>query len=132
LEVLLATPRVTETRFFWSGHGDRKTAVCDWQAKMKRAFDEAKIVKGVSNMMSHRLRDTFAVELLQAGVSIETVSILLGHSSIRITERHYNPWVKARQQRLEADVERAWKDDPFLDSENIRTISVHFAKGPVN
>ncbi len=132
LEVLLSTPRVTETRFFWSGNGDRKTAVGDWQAKMKRAFDEAKIVKGVSNTMSHRLRDTFSVELLQRGVSIETVSILLGHSSIRITERHYNSWVKARQEKLEADVERAWKDDPFLDSKNIRTISVHFAKGPVN
>ena len=32
--------------------------------------------------------DTFAVELRLAGVPLDRVSILLGHSSIRITERH--------------------------------------------
>ena len=36
------------------------------------------------------------------------VSILLGHSSVRITERHYSPWVKARQGQLEADVRLNW------------------------
>jgi hypothetical protein len=36
------------------------------------------------------------------------VSKLLGHSSIKITERHYAPWVKARQDQLEADVRRIW------------------------
>lgn len=29
-------------------------------------------------------------------------------SSIKITERHYAPWVNARQERLEADVQRTW------------------------
>ena len=55
------------------------------------------------------LRDTFAVELLKKGVSLETVSILLGHSSVRITERHYRPWVKTLQDNLEKEVARAWK-----------------------
>jgi integrase/recombinase XerD len=36
----------------------------------------------------HRFRDTFAVELLLSGVPIERVSVLLGHQSVRITERH--------------------------------------------
>jgi integrase len=32
---------------------------------------------------------------------MEDVQILLGHTSIRTTERNYAPWVKARQARLE-------------------------------
>jgi integrase len=51
------------------------------------------------------------VELLQAGVSIETVSVLLGHSSIRVTERHYAPWVKSRQDKLEREVRKIWEED---------------------
>jgi hypothetical protein len=48
-------------------------------------------------------RDTFAAELLLAGIPIERVSVLLGHQSVRITERHYSPWAKSRQEQLEAD-----------------------------
>ena len=44
-------------------------------------------------MMSHRLRDTFAVDLLEKGVPLEEVSKLLGHESIKTTERHYAKWV---------------------------------------
>jgi integrase len=57
---------------------------------------------------AHRFRDTFAVELLKAGVPMERVSVLLGHSSIKVTEKHYSPWVRARQEQLEADVRRTW------------------------
>jgi len=57
---------------------------------------------------AHRFRDTFATELLLAGVPLERVSILLGHSSIRITERHYSPWVRSRQEQLERDVRATW------------------------
>ena len=28
----------------------------------------------------------------------------LGHSILRVTERHYSPWVRSRQEQLEADV----------------------------
>ena len=44
----------------------------------------------------------------ESGVSIENVSVLLGHSSVRITERHYKPWVKTLQKKLEEDVRKAW------------------------
>ena len=53
-------------------------------------------------------RDTFAVELLLAGVPMDQVSLLLGHSSVKITERHYAPFCKARQQELAAAVKLAW------------------------
>ncbi|HKW35869.1 MAG TPA: tyrosine-type recombinase/integrase [Candidatus Acidoferrum sp.] len=85
-----------------------------WQARLKKLFDLAGVPKGPSNAVSHRFRDTFAVELLLAGVPIERVSILLGHQSVRITEKHYNPWVRSRQEQLEADVARTWAQDPLL------------------
>jgi integrase/recombinase XerD len=63
---------------------------------------------GLPEGHSHRLRDTFAVELLRTNkVSIETVSTLLVHKNIMVTQRHYNPWVKSRQTALEDAVKLA-------------------------
>jgi integrase/recombinase XerD len=45
---------------------------------------------------SHMLRDTYAVELLLAGVALEDVSRLLTHSSIKTTEDYYGHWVPDR------------------------------------
>jgi site-specific recombinase XerD len=59
-------------------------------------------------MISHRLRDTFAVELLGNGVPMEEVSKLLGHTSIKTTEKHYAKWVKGRQDRLDSLVTATW------------------------
>jgi integrase len=59
-------------------------------------------------MVSHRLRDTFAVDLLQKGVPMEEVSKLLGHTSIRTTEKHYAKWMKGRQDRLDSLVIGTW------------------------
>ncbi len=132
LRALEATPRVTDTRYFWSGDGKIESIVRSWQARLKKVFDLAKVSKAGGNAISHRFRDTFAVELLLAGVPIERVSILLGHQSVRVTEKHYNPWVRSRQEQLEADVASAWKKDPILSQKIIRTNSVHLAKGPVN
>jgi len=55
-------------------------------------------------------RDTFAVELLNKGVPIDRISLLLGHSSVRVTEKHYAPFVKERQQQLENYARMAWDD----------------------
>jgi integrase len=46
------------------------------------------------------LRHTFAIEKLLAGASLEDVSLLLAHRSIRITERHYLKFDQRRQDRL--------------------------------
>ena len=48
------------------------------------------------------------MNLLLEGVSIEDVSILLGHSNPAITMKHYAPWVAERQQRLEQAVMKTW------------------------
>ena len=57
-------------------------------------------------------RDTFAVELFKHGVAIETVSMLLGHASVKVTEKHYKPWVKTLQDKLEADAMKGWPKAP--------------------
>jgi len=63
---------------------------------------------GIPDGHSHQLRDTFSVDLLQRGVSLETVSQLLGHISIKTTQKHYSPWVKTRQDALEAAVKETF------------------------
>jgi integrase len=47
------------------------------------------------------LRDTFAVEMLLAGVPLEKVSKLLAHESILMTEKYYAKWTASRRQQLE-------------------------------
>lgn len=97
---------------FWTGNGLAKSAVADWQRSLRRLFTLA----NVENGHAHRFRDTFAVELLMVGVPIEDVSILLGHSSVKITEKHYSPWVAVRQRRLESSVRLSWPTAPVPPS----------------
>jgi integrase/recombinase XerD len=90
---------------FWDGEKD---IVKSWtKYVMAPLFKAAKIKRG-GNMMSHRLRDTFACDLLEKGVSLQDVSKLLGHKSIKVTEKHYSKWVKGRQDRLDVVVEGTW------------------------
>ncbi len=91
---------------FWSGSGNPKSAVADWQRSLRRLFELA----GVKSGHAHRFRDTFAVRLLEKGVPLESVAVLLGNS-LRIAEKHYAPWVKSRQVVLEEVVRRTWTED---------------------
>ena len=40
---------------------------------------------------------------------LEEVSKLLGHESLKTTERSYAKWVKGRQDRLDSLVSATWK-----------------------
>lgn len=99
-------PRLSDRYLFWTGNSTLHTAIGIWQRSLRNLFKLA----GVEGH-AHMFRDTFATELLLAGVPIEQVSILLGHSSIRIKEIHYRPWVRDRQRQLEQSLERAWSQD---------------------
>jgi integrase/recombinase XerD len=96
--------------FFWNGRCKVKSAVTVWEKAFRGLFKTADIRNSDGTQKRchpHMLRDTFAVEMLLAGVPIEDVSALLGHTSIKTTEKHYLPWVRARQQRLEERVKNA-------------------------
>ena len=91
--------------YFWTGRSKLQHAPTKWQERLRKLF----VIAGIPSGHSHRFRDTFAVSLLEKGVPLETVSMLLGHTSIKTTEKHYAPWVKSRQEALEAAVTAALK-----------------------
>jgi integrase/recombinase XerD len=105
-----AAPHSSQNFFFWTGKSTVRSAKGKWQRRLQRLFEFASVVGG----HAHRFRDTFAVELLLAGVPLDRVSVLLGHSSIRITERHYAPWTRSRQEQIESDLRAAWQTDPVF------------------
>ena len=114
--------------FFWTGASKIKSAVGDWQRNLRKLFAFA----GIDGGHAHRFRDTFAVELLLKGVPLERVSILLGHRSVKVTEKHYAPWVRARQEQVEAEVKRTWSEDPIIFAETKGTYQVREKREVVN
>jgi integrase/recombinase XerD len=112
--LLNALPNSNPRYFLWSGNGDPHTAKKGWQRTLRRLFETValKTEDGQPKRCHpHMFRDTFAVELLLAGALLDQVSLLLGHSSIKITEKHYAPFVKARQEQLETSARMAWCTD---------------------
>ena len=104
IEALHASPSDSAEHFFWNGRCLPTSAVKIWERTFQRVFELA----GIPDGTIHRFRDTFAVELLLKGVPIDQLAILLGHSSLTVTEKHYSPWVKTRQEQLEAAVRKTW------------------------
>jgi len=128
IQALDAIHRPGEPYFFWTGKSKTKTVITHWWTCLKEGFELAEIQNG----HPHRFRDTFAVDLLLRGVPLERVPILLGHRSIKVTERHYAPWIRARQEQLEADVRRVWDEHPELFPETNHTYNTREKAGRVN
>jgi integrase/recombinase XerD len=95
---------------FWTGIGAAETIAKTWTSRYIRPAFEAAKIPSDGHMVSHRLRDTFAVDLLEKGIPLEEVSKLLGHESIKTTEKHYAKWVKGRQDRLDNLVVGTWNN----------------------
>jgi site-specific recombinase XerD len=125
---LESAPKSSEGYFFWTGKSKLHSAIGKWQRRLQTLFTLAEVKDG----HAHRFRDTFAVELLLTGVPLERVSVLLGHQSLRITERHYSPWVRSRQEQLEQDLRRAWGEDPVALMQTKGTLEVHGRTRRVN
>jgi site-specific recombinase XerD len=93
LEALNATGEY----FFWNGASKRDSAT----EHARRNIYRAMAIAGVPGH-PHRFRDTFSVSLLEKGEALHTVQLLLGHTSIKTTEKHYAPYVESFQRILDA------------------------------
>lgn len=87
--------------FFWTGRGKPATVIGNLWRTVNRVGKLADV-----HATPHRFRDTFACRLLEQGADIRTVSKLLGHTSIRTTEKHYAPWMASQQKLLDAATAR--------------------------
>ncbi len=90
--------------FFWSKKLNARNLSTRWDRLICRLNKYLSLLDEHGQPMkfhSHMLRDTYAVEMLLAGVSLEDVSRLLTHKSIRTTERFYAHWVKSRRDQLD-------------------------------
>jgi site-specific recombinase XerD len=93
---------------------------------LKRHFEAAKRQHPIlrkRKITSHVMRHSFACALLQSGVDLVTVRDLLGHESVRTTNRYTRSNMKTKQQALEAlwkavdlseDQSVGWKPKPQL------------------
>jgi integrase/recombinase XerD len=88
--------------------GNETTAATAMQTDLRNLFRAAGLYLENQHMVSHRLRDTFAVALLSGGVPLEEVAKMLGNS-IKICERHYGKWVQSRQDGLDTLVMGTFK-----------------------
>jgi integrase/recombinase XerD len=107
-EILEAANRGGAHLFHESAKGTEVSFSQQYSRKISSVFERAGI-ECEGHMVSHRLRDTFAVDLLTKGVPMEEVSKMLGHESITTTERHYAQWAKGRQDRVDELVTATWR-----------------------
>ena len=71
---------------FPSSLGEKQTWCADWvSSRISKIFNSIDL----SWATTHTLRHTFASHLVMQGVEMFTVSRLLGHSSVVVTEKHY-------------------------------------------
>ncbi len=89
--------------YFAAGSLRMETQTDAWRKRISVIL-EAADVKGTPHMFRH----TFACEKLLAGVDIKSLSMLLAHSSVLITERFYAAFVPTREKQLSDLVRKSW------------------------
>jgi site-specific recombinase XerD len=97
----LPAPGGNPVHFFWTGKGKVSSIV----GSLRRTVERIGELAGV-HAHPHRFRDHFAVSLLTGGADMRSVQKLLGHDSIRTTEKHYAHFVPAHQALLDSATAR--------------------------
>jgi hypothetical protein len=77
--------------------------VFTWQSEEERleirsGFARTRSVPQITGVVTR----SYGIEVTPLNEQLR-VSVLLGHQSIRVTERHYAPWTRSRQEQIEAD-----------------------------
>jgi integrase len=89
---------VVDLRVFGDAGDIRKVLV--------RAAVRAGIEDGRRHRLQHRLRDTFATTLLDAGVALDRVQVILGHRDIVMTRRYAETRPEALREAISATFDR--------------------------
>jgi integrase/recombinase XerD len=113
---------LTGGHYFMVGSENPETICKYYRAKLLKAAIKTGLVskkkEGAGRQQyavhPHRFRDTFACNLLLKGVPLETVSILLGHTDIKTTQKSYSPWIQGLQDNLEIAVARTWEQPKLV------------------
>ena len=79
-------------------HGGHKTI------QNNRALEAAFKRAGLTDVSSHNMRKTFATRLLSRGAAITDVQHLLGHASVKTTEKAYAAFVKNERFKQTIDL----------------------------
>ncbi|MDE0389713.1 MAG: site-specific integrase [Rhodospirillales bacterium] len=116
IEALEKISQPDQLHFFWTAHSQPETVTKYWRTRLNLVAR----IAGVVNFTTHRLRHTFAVELLKAKVPIKQVSTLLGHNSVITTERVYAQWDMSQRDQLVEIMEEVNACDPLPELINGR------------
>jgi integrase len=107
LQALRNLPEVSHDLYFWKGGDERQFATaCD---RARRVIARLGAIAKVQDAHPHRFRDTWAKTALLNGESMRTVQLVLGHKSIRTTEKHYAPFVVEYQAMIDKATEAVAK-----------------------
>jgi integrase len=96
--------------FFWNKRAEGSSAATvqnNFGVRLAGLFKNAG-VQIDSKHVSHMLRNTFAVDLLERGVPLEEVSILLGHKSVKTTELYYADFTKRYMEKTADKLKLTW------------------------
>ncbi len=69
--------------------------------EIKRSFTTAREKAGLNKVRFHDLRHTAATRMCELGVPLKIVSKILGHSTIKMTERYANPTPDTMKEAVE-------------------------------
>ena len=125
--ILLNQTGTNDGYYFAAGSKQMETVANNWRKRLATLW---KCI-GIQGGHPHRFRDTFAVELLLGGVDIKTVSMLLGHASVQVTEKHYAPWVRERQMKLEQEVRKSWEPEGIIPTTLVRGVPIDRNSSPM-
>jgi integrase/recombinase XerD len=116
VEELRALSSPNEAYFFWSGTSKPRGLVGNFNRSLARLWKLVKWPRPIVDVdqnpvkpHSHMLRHTFAYHFLQSKQGdIRDLARLLGHTSIRTTEKYYLNFVPDESEELNEKVRRSW------------------------